>query len=61
MLKEDTGLQDGESKAWFEGGKYSERIVTIFCVILSDVGIASNSYQHVRHFKKKTFGWVLIN
>ena len=48
MLKEATGLQEGESTAWGEGGKDSERIVTIFCVILSDVGIASNSYRHVR-------------
>ena len=37
LLKEATGLQEGELTAWFEGGKDSERIVTKFCVILSDV------------------------
>ena len=40
VLKEATGLQEGESTAWCEGGKDSKRIVTIFCVVLSDVGIA---------------------
>ena len=53
VLKEATGLQqEGESTAWGEGGKDSERIVTIFCVILSNVGIAKNSYQHVGHLRK---------
>ena len=60
MLKEATGLQEEESTAWGVGEKYSERSYYI-CDILSDVGIKTNSIQHVRHFKKKTFEWVLIN
>ena len=49
-LKEANRASEGESLAWVEGEKDSERIVTIFCIILSDVEHSNKFLSACRTF-----------